>query len=189
MGSSDDECSEEDVDEGGLEEDDPAEFHELIVAEARDCPADEDEEVDEYEEFGEEDAEVEESAEMEIADGEVVDVVIQGEACGPTAEEEGDDEGGADDHGGVFSHEEHGKFHGGVFGMIATDEFGFAFGEIKGHAVCFCEDGYGEDEEGDECGDQEEGGLEAGEGKFVIGPEGEEQPAMGSLGLDDVVKV
>ena len=47
----DDERGEEDVDEGGLEEDNPAELHELVVAETRHRPADEDEEQDEDHEF------------------------------------------------------------------------------------------------------------------------------------------
>ncbi len=37
----------EDVDEGGFKEDDPTEIHELVVAEARNGPANEDEEEDE----------------------------------------------------------------------------------------------------------------------------------------------
>ena len=39
-GVSDDESSEENIDEGRFEEDDPAKFHELVIAETRHRPAD-----------------------------------------------------------------------------------------------------------------------------------------------------
>ena len=123
-----DDGGEEDVDEGGFEEDDPAEVHELIKAEAGDGPADEDEEEDEEGDLRQEAADVDE-ADPPGTHGEHL---VDAEADGPSAKEEGDDDGGADDHGGVFAEEEESELHGGVFGVVAADEFGFALGRSKG---------------------------------------------------------
>lgn len=154
-----DECGEKNVDERGLEEDDPAELHQLVIAEPRHGPTDEDEEQDEYNEFGEEAAHVDEAADADAENFPLLHVGIEPEADGPTTEEERDDQCGANHHGRVFSHEEHGEFHGRVFCMITADEFSFAFGEIEGHAVGLREDGDCEYQEGDECGDPEESGI------------------------------
>ncbi len=110
----------------------------------------------------------------------VDDLVDPGEM--PAAEEEGDHDGGAGDHGGVFGEEEEGEFHGGVFGVVAADEFGFALGEIEGGAVGFCEDGDGEDEGGDGMDEDVPFGNDAepvvglgfGHGFEVEGSDGEE---------------
>ncbi len=65
----------------------------------------------------------------------------------PAAKEEGDDERGAGDHGGVFAEEEEGEFHRGILGVVAADEFLFGLGEIEGEAVGFGEHRDGEDHE------------------------------------------
>ena len=58
-----DDRGEENVDERDLEEEDPAEPHQLIVAEARQRPAHPDEDEEQGGDFGEEDGDVEETAE------------------------------------------------------------------------------------------------------------------------------
>ena len=40
-------------------------------------------------------------------------------------------------HVGVFRHEEHGKLHGAVLGVIAGHQFGFRLGQVKRDAVGF----------------------------------------------------
>jgi len=123
-----------------------------MEAAARDSPADEDEEEDEGDEFCKEDAKVNKAG----GDREsFFEPSVNAEADGPATKEEGGDEGGTDDHGGIFAEEEEGELHGGVFGMVAADELGFTLGKVKRHAVSFREDGGGEDDEGDEDRDPE----------------------------------
>ncbi len=57
---------------------------------------------------------------------------IDAEADGPATEEERHDESRADNHCGIFSQEEEGEFHRGIFRVVAADEFGFTFGKSKG---------------------------------------------------------
>ena len=155
--SRNDKGRDEDVEKGEFEEYDPTEFHELVVAEAGDGPAYPDEEDDEANCFGEEDAEVNKAREpLPSALASLKKRGIEAEAKGPAAEENGHDDRGAHDHGGVFSHEEERKFHGGVLGVIAAHQFGFTLGKIEGHAVGFREDRGGEDDEGDSQREQEE---------------------------------
>jgi hypothetical protein len=179
----------------------PGEVHELIETEAGEGPADphveEEEEDDLAPEYDELDEHVDPAADFGLAgvaaEGDVVDEFVDpGEV--PAAEEEGDHDSGAGDHGGVFGEEEEGEFHGGVFGVVAADEFGFALGEIEGGAVGFGEDGGGEDEGGDgvdedvPLGDEAEPvvGLGGGHGFEVEGADGDEDAHEGECERDFV---
>ena len=59
------------------------------------------------------------------------------EGTRPAAEEEYGGHAADRNHVGVFRHEEHGEFHGAVFGVIAGHQFGFGFGQVEGGAVGF----------------------------------------------------
>ena len=61
---SDDESGEENIDQSGLEENHPAEAHELVVAETWNGPAHEDKEQNEGDHFGEENAKMNEAANL-----------------------------------------------------------------------------------------------------------------------------
>src|SRR6202047_626443 len=54
----------------------------------------------------------------------------------PSAEKQQRGQASHRNHVRVFRHEEHGKFHCAVFGVISGNKFGFGFGQVKGDAVC-----------------------------------------------------
>ena len=139
--NSEDEGGDEDVDESGFEEDDPSKVHELVVAEARNRPANENEEEDEDGNFRQE------ATDMQQADppGSGWEQAIDSEADRPTTEEKSHDERRANDHGGVFSKEEKGELHRGIFSVVTADKLGFTFGKIERSSVGFREDRGGED--------------------------------------------
>ena len=121
--------------------------------------------------FVTEDAHVDEAADLEISHRKIRDRRVEAEARRPTAEEQGDDERGADHHRRVFAHEKHREFHRGILRVVAADEFRFALGKVEGHAVRFRENGDREDQERNEGGYPEQGGLEVGQREFPVRPE------------------
>ena len=62
------------------------------------------------------------------------------------AKEQGGGNGAHRDHLDIFSHEEKGKFHAGIFGVVTCGELLFGFGHIEWGAVDFRQAG---DEEND----------------------------------------
>lgn len=63
---------------------------------------------------------------------------------------------------GVLGHVEKAEFHGGVFGLVAGNQFVLAFQEIEGRAVRLRRDG--------DKKDQESQGLLHGEPEAFLGP-------------------
>ncbi len=186
--SGEDQGGEEDVDKGGFEKDDPAEFHQLIVAETRHGPADEDEEEDKADQLRHEHAEVDETGKAETEEIPVGDFRIERETHRPATEEKRDDHGRADDHGGVFAHEEHGEFHRRILRVITSDQFGFAFGKVEGHPVGFSENRNGEDQEGDRSREPEQRFFQSDSETICI-PDRQQQPTVIGLVLDDFAKI
>src|SRR5262249_12470459 len=64
------------------------------------------------------------------------------------------------DHRRVFGDEEHGEFEAGVFGVEASDEFGFCFGKIERSTVSFC----------DRCGEKADETDDLRKQEAVTGP-------------------
>ena len=79
--------------------------------------------------------------------------------------------------------------------MIATDQFGLTFREIKGHAVGFGEDRGGKYKEGDAHGKEQQPLVTAAlpvsfvDNSSVFVPEREEEPAVCSLVGNNVIEV
>ena len=69
---------------------------------------------------------------------------------GPSAEKERDAEAGDREHAEVFAEEEQREFEAGIFGVVAGDHFGLAFGQIERRAIGL---GRGGDHEHDEAGE------------------------------------
>src|SRR6202034_3176924 len=59
------------------------------------------------------------------------------EWAGPSTKEEQGGDTAYGDHVGVLGHEEHGEFHGAVFGVVTGGELGFRLGQVEGGAVGF----------------------------------------------------
>ena len=55
----------------------------------------------------------------------------------PSAKKQQRGQTGDGDHVGVFRHEEHGKLHGAVLGVVSRDQFSFRFRQIERNAVGF----------------------------------------------------
>ena len=159
---------EEDVREGEFEEDFPAQRHQLVKAKAGKSPADDDEEEDEGEHLREEGGDVQQAEPPGCVSGFKGQAEIRRKRNAPAAEEEGDGHAGADDHGGILTHEEEGEFHRAVLGVITGDELRFALREVEGEAVCLGEHGDGEDAKADDNGDEQHPALEA----EALAPEG-----------------
>ncbi len=93
------------------------------------------------------------------------------EGAGPSTEKEQCGDTADHDHVAVLGHEEHGEFHGAVFGVVAAGEFGLRFWKIEGRAVGFGVRSHEIDEEGKDL------------------PAAEDVPtedAVGSLNIDDI---
>src|SRR5580700_337513 len=76
-------------------------------------------------------------------------------------------------HIGVFGHEEHGKLHRAVFGVVTGDEFGFGFRQVEWRAIGLCVCSHEVNEEGNELKATEE----------VPAPD-----AMRALAVDDIAQ-
>jgi|SRR5690349_15480949 hypothetical protein len=104
----------EDIDEGDFKEEDPAQSHQLIVAEARESKSDPDENEKQDHNFGEENKDVNETKNPAMR-------TVGNSWKMPAAEEKGDDNGGPGDHSGVLAEKEESELHRAVFGMITAD--------------------------------------------------------------------
>lgn len=156
------EFGEEELPEGGAEEEETGEgqkdfdtgVEDLVDARAREGPANPHLDENQEQALGDEDDESDEIKEQEkkviVRGGVVAD---EAEGIVPGAEEEGDLDGGDDEHGAVFGEEEEREANAGVFSVIAGDEFGFGFGEVERGAFV-----------GGEGGDEEDGGGGESEG-------------------------
>src|SRR5947209_19479565 len=71
----------------------------------------------------------------------------------PSTEKEQSGNTAYGDHVQVFSHEEHGKLHSTVFGMVSGHQLGFRFRQIERYAVGFCISGHQVNEKGNELGE------------------------------------
>ena len=104
----------EDIDEGDFKEEDPAQSHQLIVAEARESKANPDENEEEDHNLGEENKDVNETKNPAMR-------TVGNSWKMPAAEEKCDDNGGPGDHSGVLAEKEESELHRAVFGMITAD--------------------------------------------------------------------
>ena len=104
----------EDIHEGDFKEENPAQSHQLIVAEAGESKADPDENEKEDRNFGEENEDVNETKNPAVR-------TVGNSWKMPAAEEKGDDNGGPGDHSGVLAEKEESELHRAVFGMITAD--------------------------------------------------------------------
>src|SRR5436305_15003248 len=55
----------------------------------------------------------------------------------PSTKKEQSGDAAYGDHVQVFSHEEHGKLHGAVFGVVSGHQLGFRFWQVKRYPVSF----------------------------------------------------
>src|SRR5215471_12830345 len=107
----------------------PAKIHQLVITEARQCATNPDVEKQESKDSQPEPENRENSLQPVRAENRSV----------PSAQKQKRRQAGNRDHVGILGHKEHGEFHGAVFGVITSHQFGFSFRQIKGHAVGFCE--------------------------------------------------
>ena len=77
------------------------------------------------------------------------------------------------DHVGVLGHEEHGKFHGAVFGVVAGHQLGLSLWKVEGNAVGLGISRHDVAEEADNLSAENV-------------PTGDESPEMAVLRVDDV---
>src|SRR5205823_8268709 len=124
----------ENVHERDLEEENPTQPHQLIVAETRQSEADPDKNKKKRRNFGEENEGVNETKNPSVG-------TVRDAGKMPATKEKGNDNGGASDHGSVLPKEKESKLHRAVFGVIASDQFRFRFRQVEGQPVCFREDG------------------------------------------------
>src|SRR4030095_2475511 len=180
LGKSQDSCSQEDIHEGDFEDVDPAELHQLVVAEARKRPADPNEEEEQSGDLCEEDDNAHDAPDPA---GYPAGSAGRDERQMPATEEEYDDEGASGDHRGVFAEEEQGELHRRVFRVISPDEFGLGLRQVERKAVRLCEHADREGDEGDEDRNPEKDFAEGGEmpvGKW------DEHPTVRNLVVGDL---
>src|SRR5882724_10170655 len=136
----DDGGGQKNVHERDLEEENPAQPHQLIVAETRQSEADPDKNKKKRRNFGEENEDVNETKNPSVG-------TVRDTRKMPATQKKGNDNGGAGNHGSVFAEEKEGELHRAVFGVIAADQFRFRFRQIEGPPLCFREYGDGKDRE------------------------------------------
>ena len=115
----------------------------MVIAEARNRPANPDEEKEESAEFEEEPSHAEEGCDEAVAHGRNAWCEM------PTAQEHHDEQRGADDHVAVLGDEEQAELKRAVFGVETADEVGLGFRHVEGVAIGFREDADEEDQRGD----------------------------------------
>src|SRR5699024_8753685 len=147
-------CNSE-VGEGNWQQNLPAQIHHLVVAEARDGPADHELQPENDKRFGDHraDAQKDDNAirkgDIYIARTEVKSVAVKVGYL-PSAEEQRRDEGTDKDGDNVFGKLNSCEFHRGELGEIPGDELGFRLRQVKGAAFSFGEHGeeeYKEDQQ------------------------------------------
>src|SRR5947209_7119985 len=125
---SEDDCHQENIHEGDLEKENPAEAHQLIVAKTRQGPADPDKKEKEDGDLREKDENVEQAPAPSVG-------TVGHPWKMPAAEEQRHDNGAAGDHGDIFPEEKEAELHRAVFGVVPADQFRFGLGQIERQAV------------------------------------------------------
>ena len=132
----------DEVEDGNGQEHAPANPHDLVIAEARNRPANPDEEEEESAEFEEEPSHAEEGCDEAVAHGRYARCEM------PAAQEHHDEQRRADDHVAVFGDEEEAELERAVFGVEAADEVSLGLRHVEGVAIGFREDTDEEDQRG-----------------------------------------
>src|SRR5438105_15947912 len=161
--------------ERDLEKEQPTQPHQLIVAKARQSPADPHEDEKERSDLREEDKDIYQPPTPSVRPVWYARKV-------PAAQEKRYDNGGASDHRDVFAQEKKAELHRAILSVIAAHQFGLRLGKIERQPVCFGEERDGEDDERNQHRDRQQPFLWID----PVSDEGRDHPAVFDLIADNL---